>query len=73
MLMAISKQTYGINKRLLPDYEDWQIQYVPHGLDENQHFKVDINDVKYQNFLNKSQLDKFKFTVFVSFTPICMK
>ena len=63
LLMAISKQTYGINKRLLSDYKDWQIQYVPHGLDEKQHFKVDEGDVKYQNFLNKSQLDKYKFKV----------
>tara|TARA_Y100001938_G_scaffold141495_1_gene211350 strand:- start:36 stop:1397 length:1362 start_codon:yes stop_codon:yes gene_type:complete len=63
LLMAISKQTYGINKRLLSDYEDWQIQYVPHGMDEKQHFKVDESDVKYQNFLNKSQLDKYKFKV----------
>ena len=25
-LLAISKQTYGINKRLLSDYEDWQVK-----------------------------------------------
>ena len=27
LLMGISKQTYGINKRVLPEYEDWQIKY----------------------------------------------
>jgi glycosyltransferase involved in cell wall biosynthesis len=38
LLMAISKQTYGINKRVLKrfgmDYEDWQVGYVPHGVSE---------------------------------------
>ena len=32
LLMAISKQTYGINRRMLSDYEDWQIKYLPHGI-----------------------------------------
>ena len=38
LLMAISKQTYGINKRVIKkfgeDYKDWQIKYVPHGVSE---------------------------------------
>jgi glycosyltransferase involved in cell wall biosynthesis len=38
LLMGISKQTYGINKRVIKkfgeDYEDWQIKYVPHGVSE---------------------------------------
>ena len=38
LLMGISKQTYGINKRVMDkfgmDMEDWQIQYVPHGVSE---------------------------------------
>ena len=38
LIMGISKQTYGINKRVLEkfgmDYEDWQIQYVPHGVSD---------------------------------------
>lgn len=38
LLMAISKQTYGINKRVLQkfgeDYKDWQIKYVPHGVSQ---------------------------------------
>ncbi len=40
-LLCISKQTYGMVKRLLSKtdkpgwkpYEDWQIKYVPHGID----------------------------------------
>mgnify|MGYP001205910338 FL=1 len=38
LIMGISKQTYGINKRVLKkfgmDYKDWQIQYVPHGVSD---------------------------------------
>ena len=38
LLMGISKQTYGINKRVLQkfgeNYEDWQLKYVPHGVSE---------------------------------------
>ncbi len=38
LLMGISKQTYGINKRVMDkfgmDMKDWQIQYVPHGVSE---------------------------------------
>lgn len=38
LLMGISKQTYGINHRVLEKfgekYEDWQIKYVPHGVSE---------------------------------------
>ena len=38
LLMSISKQTYGINKRVLQKfgetYEDWQLKYVPHGVSE---------------------------------------
>ena len=63
LLLAISKQTYGINKRLLPDYEDWQIKYIPHGLDEKAHFKVDNNDTKFKSFMKKSTLDRYEFKV----------
>lgn len=41
LLMGISKQTYGINKRVIEKfgetYEDWQIKYVPHGVSEKFH------------------------------------
>ena len=37
LLMSISKQTYGINKRLLKkyNYENHQVTYVPHGITKN--------------------------------------
>ena len=41
LLMGISKQTYGINKRILHDYEDWQVKYVPHGMDEKKYFPIE--------------------------------
>ena len=44
LLMAISKQTYGINKRLLKDYEDWQIKYIPHGVSEKRFSKLAVDD-----------------------------
>lgn len=38
LLMSISKQTYGINKRVMKKYgehyDDWQMKYVPHGVSE---------------------------------------
>ena len=38
LLMSISKQTYGINKRVMEKYgehyDDWQMKYVPHGVSE---------------------------------------
>ena len=42
MLMSISKQTYGINKRILSKfgYEDWQTQYVPHGITDKRISKI---------------------------------
>ena len=40
LLMSISKQTYGINKRILSDYEDWQITYVPHGISSRRFKKI---------------------------------
>ena len=63
VLMAISKQTYGINKRILTDYEDWQINYVPHGINHTKFFKIETGDTKLINFKKKFDLDKFKFKV----------
>lgn len=46
LLMGISKQTYGINRRVMDKFgmamEDWQIKYVPHGVSEK--FKPIPND-----------------------------
>tara|TARA_Y100000593_G_scaffold69545_1_gene127728 strand:+ start:217 stop:1572 length:1356 start_codon:yes stop_codon:yes gene_type:complete len=65
LLMAISKQTYGINKRLLKDYgyEDWQIKYVPHGVNTKRLFKIDKTDARLSTFKSKYELDKYKFKI----------
>ena len=65
MLLSISKQTYGINKRILSKYgyEDWQIQYVPHGVSSKKFFIVDKGDTKFREFEQKHGLDKYKFKI----------
>ena len=66
LLMAISKQTYGINKRLLPDYEDWQITYVPHGISDLRFNKIDKGDTKFKEFESKYGLTDYKFKILYS-------
>jgi len=67
LLMGISKQTYGINKRLLPDYEDWQITYVPHGINKTRFDKIkDKGDTKFKEFEQKFGLTKYKFKILYS-------
>jgi len=65
LLMSISKQTYGINKRVLSEYgyKDWQLKYVPHGIDHKKFNIVDKNDTKFKKFQNKFGIDKYKFKV----------
>jgi len=61
LLMGISKQTYGINKRVMDKFgmpmEDWQIQYVPHGVSEK--FKpIPSDSNEYQKVVDmKSKLN----------------
>jgi hypothetical protein len=64
LLMAISRQTYGINKRILNDYKDWQIKYVPHGINSKKFFKIrEKGDTKLNNFKKILGLDKYKFKI----------
>ena len=66
MLMSISKQTYGINKRILSkyNYEDWQLDYVPHGITDKRIKKIkDKGDTKFREFELKHGLDKYKFKI----------
>ena len=66
MLMSISKQTYGINKRILSkyNYEDWQLDYVPHGITDKRIFKIkDKGDTKFKEFEQKYKLDQHKFKI----------
>ena len=66
MLMSISKQTYGINKRILSKYgyEDWQLDYVPHGITDKRISKIkDKGDTKFKEFEQRNGLDKYKFKI----------
>jgi len=65
MLMSISKQTYGINKRILSKYgyEDWQLDYVPHGIAAKRVFKVHPDNENFINFQNFFGLHKYKFKI----------
>ena len=69
LLMSISKQTYGINKRILSKYgyEDWQTKYVPHGISDRRFYKIeDKGDTKFKKFEEKHGLDKYKFKILFS-------
>ena len=65
MLMSISKQTYGINKRILSKYgyEDWQLKYVPHGITPKRFFKVSKDNENFRQFETQFGLDKYKFKI----------
>ena len=66
LLMAISKQTYGINRRLLPDYEDWQVTYVPHGISASRFKKVDDEDNSLMEFEEEYGLSDKEFKILYS-------
>ena len=66
LLMSISKQTYGINKRTLEKYgmpkEDWAYKYIPHGV--SKHFKpLPSDDQKLVEFKKRYDLEKYDFVV----------
>jgi len=66
LLMCISKQTYNIVKQLLKDknYKDWQISYVPHGINHNTYYPVDETDVKYLEFKKNIVPEHVNFVLF---------
>ncbi|MAG27009.1 hypothetical protein CMI47_15835 [Candidatus Pacearchaeota archaeon] len=52
LLMAISKQTYNINKHVCqnkPRIEGLDLTYVPHGIDENKFRPINISDAEFSN------------------------
>ena len=64
-LMGISKQTYGINKRLLKPhgYKDWQIRYIPHGISDKRINKIEKEDTLFKRFEEKFGLNKYKYKI----------
>ena len=66
MLLCISKQTKNLVENVLRDYpkEDWQTQYVPHGIDEKGFFPI-INDLEFEAFKeNFFEGEEYDFVVF---------
>jgi len=66
MLMSISKQSYGINKRTLEKYgmakEDWAYKYIPHGV--SKYFRpLPNDDQKLVDFKQKYGLTEYDFVV----------
>jgi glycosyltransferase involved in cell wall biosynthesis len=72
LLMAISKQTYGINQRVLTRFEGnvspTRITYVPHGIDTNMFHPIEMGDKHWNDMLTESNKirgnNKDKFVVF---------
>ena len=68
LLMGISKQTYNIVHNVIRKYpkKDWQIKYVPHGINENHFFPIE-NKLKDETFLNYKKEILKKDYEFVAF------
>ena len=65
LLMGISKQTYNIVHNVVRKYpkEDWQINYVPHGICENDFHPIQKGDEDYNDLL------KFRHELFTDIDP----
>ncbi len=65
LLMSISKQTYGINKRLLKPhgYKDWQTKYIPHGVSLSRFEKLENQDKKVLDMAKELGVEDKKFKI----------
>jgi glycosyltransferase involved in cell wall biosynthesis len=69
LLMAISKQTYNINKHVCqrkPRVEGKDLFYTPHGIDEKKYFPITKFDVEFDKF-QKNSLPKTIDCDFIAF------
>lgn len=66
LLMCISKQTHNIVKQLLKDkkFEDWQITYVPHGINHETYQPIDETSADFIEFKKKMIPEGVEFVVF---------
>lgn len=69
LLMCISKQTHNIVKQVLKgeNYKDWQITYVPHGINHTQFFPINENHEQWKEYLEFKDTIVAKDTEFVVF------
>ena len=53
LLMAISKQTYNINANVCQrkPRTDWDLTYVPHGIDEKSYFPITQDHKNYEDYI----------------------
>ncbi len=66
LLLCISKQTKNLVENVIKDYpkEDWQIKYVPHGINEKTFYPI-ANDLEFEVFKEKFFEGKeYDFVVF---------
>jgi glycosyltransferase involved in cell wall biosynthesis len=68
LLMCISKQTHNIVKQVLADvnYKDWQITYVPHGINHNIFFPITEDHAdwaEYNEFKKNTLKEENKFVI----------
>jgi glycosyltransferase involved in cell wall biosynthesis len=67
-LFNISKQTCNIVRNVRSSYEDWQVTYIPHGINEDDYFPIEKDHKDYDNFINfKQQVLKNQEKDFVLF------
>ena len=50
-LFNISKQTCNIVRNVRSSYEDWQVTYIPHGINTEDYYPIDESYEKYNDFL----------------------
>ena len=69
LLMCISKQTHNIVKQVLKDcnYKDWQITYLPHGINHTQFYPIDQNHNEWVDFTKFKESIIPKEKTFVAF------
>ena len=60
LLMAISKQTYGINKRILKKIgekiDNGRITYVPHGINTDMFYPIDEGDKHWEDYKKQNTI-----------------
>jgi glycosyltransferase involved in cell wall biosynthesis len=70
LLMCISKQTHYVVNKVLENkgYEDWQITYVPHGINPKTFYPIEKDSAEYQELqtfrktiLGEENMNKFVF------------
>lgn len=67
LIMNISKLAYAVSKVVRDPAEDWQLTYVPHGINPDKYFPIPDSDPKLIEFKkNLFQGKDFKFTVLFS-------